>query len=161
MSTSDARHEYEITQLTSGLPNRHRKAMCDITSDNVLTIANYIQSMKMETNLSNHYKRDLILLLCTFSKYNYDKPYKDLKRGDILAFLNSFAKPEESDPLHKWIGTYNIYREHLQRFFKWLYHPNIEPSKRSKPSVVDNIQRLKRKEQSIYSPSDLWTTEEE
>jgi integrase/recombinase XerD len=63
--------------------------------------------------------------------------------------------------LHKWIGTYNIYREHLQRFFKWLYHPNIEPSKRPKPSVVDNIQRLKRKEQSIYSPSDLWTTEDD
>jgi hypothetical protein len=52
MSTSDARHEYEITQLTSGLPNRYRKAMCDITSDNVLTIADYIQSMKMEINLS-------------------------------------------------------------------------------------------------------------
>jgi len=76
--------------------------------------------MKMEINLSDHYKRDLILLLCTFSKYNYHKPFKDLKRGDILVFLNSFAKPEESDPLHKWIGTYNIYREHLQRFFKWL-----------------------------------------
>jgi hypothetical protein len=39
-------------------------------------------------------------------------------KRDFLAFLNSFAKPEESDPLHKWIGTYNIYREHLQRFFK-------------------------------------------
>ena len=89
MSTSDARHvlcEDEITQLTSGLPNRYRKAICDISSANVLTIADYIQSMKMEINLSDHYKRDLILLLCTFSKYNYHKPFKDLKRGDILVF---------------------------------------------------------------------------
>jgi integrase/predicted nucleic acid-binding Zn ribbon protein len=161
MSISDARHlllEDKITQLTSGLPNRYRKAMCEISSNNVLTISEYIQSMKIEINLSNHYRRDLILLLCTFSKYNYDKPYNDLKRRDILAFLNSFAKPEESDPLHKWIGTYNIYREHLQRFFKWLYHPNVGPAKRPKPSVVENIPRLKRKEQSIYRPSDLWTT---
>jgi hypothetical protein len=121
MLTSDAKREQlphvlledEITQLTSGLPNRYCKAICDITSDNVLTIAYYTHSMKMEINLLDHYKRDLILLLFTFSKYNYHKPYKDLERGDILAFLNSFVKPEESDPLHKCIGTYKIYREHL------------------------------------------------
>ncbi|MGH9983471.1 MAG: hypothetical protein ACRD8W_05880, partial [Nitrososphaeraceae archaeon] len=73
----------------------------------------------------------------------------------------SFVKTEESDPLHKWIGTYNIYREHLQRFFKWLYYPNIEPSKRPKPAVVENIPILKRKEQSIYKPSDLWSAEDD
>ena len=153
--------ENEIAQLTSGLPNRYYKAVCDISSVNALTLAHYIQSMKAEINLSDHYKRDLIVLLCTLSKYCYHKPYKDLIREHILAFLNSFAKPEESDPLHKWIGTYNIYREHLQRFFKWLYSPSIEPSKRPKPCVVENIPRLKRKEQSIYRPSDLWTIEDD
>jgi hypothetical protein len=65
------------------------------------------------------------------------------------------------DPLHKWIGTYNIYREHLLRFFKWLHSPDIEPKKRSKPSVVDNIPELKRKEKSIYKPSDLWTQQDD
>ena len=150
--------ENEIAQLTSGLPNRYYKAVCDISSVNALTLAHYIQSMKAEINLSDHYKRDLIVLLCTLSKYCYHKP---LIREHILAFLNSFAKPEESDPLHKWIGTYNIYREHLQRFFKWLYSPSIEPSKRPKPCVVENIPRLKRKEQSIYRPSDLWTIEDD
>jgi integrase len=169
MSTSDAKRKQvphvilqdEITQLTSGLPNRYFKAVCNTSSVNVKTIADYIQSMKTEINLSDHYRRDLISLLCVLSKHNYHKPYKELKRENILAFLNSFAKPEESDLLHKWIGTYNIYKEHLQRFFKWLYHPNIEPSKRPKPSVVENIPRLKRKEQSIYRPSDLWTTEDD
>ena len=169
MSTSDAERKQvphvllqdEITQLTSGLPNRYFKAVCNISSGNIITIANYIQSMKTEINLSDHYKRDLISLLCKLSKYCSHKPYKDLKREDIIAFLNSFVKPEESDSLHKWIGTYNIFREHLQRFFKWLYHPNIEPIKRPKPSVVGNIPRLKRKEESIYRPSDLWTTEDD
>ena len=45
----------------------------------------------------------------------------------------------------------------LFRFFKWLYYPSIEPDKRPKPEVIGNIQQLKRKEKSIYKPTDLWT----
>ena len=33
----------------------------------------------------------------------------------------------------------------------------MEPSKRPKPHIIENISLLKRKEQSIYKPSDLWT----
>jgi integrase len=59
--------------------------------------------------------------------------------------------------MHKWIGTYNLFRMYLLRFFKWLYHPNLEPESRPKPVVVENIPQLKRKEKSVYKPSDLWT----
>jgi hypothetical protein len=38
---------------------------------------------------------------------------------------------------------------------RWLYYPEIEPRKRLKPKVVENIPLLKRKEQSIYKPTDL------
>jgi hypothetical protein len=47
------------------------------------------------------------------------------------------------------------------RFFKWLYSPDIEPDKRSKPAVIENIPKLKRKEKSIYKPSDLWTQQDD
>ena len=47
------------------------------------------------------------------------------------------------------------------RFFKWLYSPDIEPDKRPKPSVIENIPQLKRKEKSIYKPTDLWTEEDD
>ena len=63
--------------------------------------------------------------------------------------------------MHKWIGTYNIYRIYLLRFFKWLYYPDIEPDKRPKPEVIENIPQLKRKEKSIYKPTDLWTAEDD
>ena len=46
-------------------------------------------------------------------------------------------------------------------FFKWLHYPDLEPAKRPKPSVVENIPTLKRKEQSIYKPSHIWTTEDD
>ena len=63
--------------------------------------------------------------------------------------------------MHKWIGTYNVYRIHLVRFFKWLYYPDIEPTARSKPQVIQNIPQLKRKEQSTYKPTDMWTAKED
>jgi hypothetical protein len=47
------------------------------------------------------------------------------------------------------------------RFFKWLYSPDIEPDKRPKPSVMENIPQLRRKEKSIYKPTDLWVEEDD
>jgi integrase len=47
------------------------------------------------------------------------------------------------------------------RFFKWLYSPDLDPARRTKPAVVENIQKLRRKEKSIYKPTDLWTSEDD
>jgi hypothetical protein len=47
------------------------------------------------------------------------------------------------------------------QFFKWLYCPDLEPSKRPKPSMLENIPSLKRKEKSIYKPTDLWTSQDD
>jgi integrase len=84
-----------------------------------------------------------------------------MTRDDVLEYLNSHRRPEESDPLHKWIGTYNLRRIYLLRFFKWLYYPAIEQGKRPIPDVVKNIPSFKRKEQSIYKPTDLWTEQDD
>lgn len=117
--------------------------------------------MKSEANLSDHYRKDLIETLSRLSIFNNNKPFRDMTRADNLRFLDSFRKPETSDPLHKWIGTYNIFRSYLLRFFKWLYYPDIEATKRPKPAVIENITLLKRKEKSIYKPSDLWTQQDD
>jgi hypothetical protein len=81
-----------------------------------------------------------------------------MTREDILVYLNNLRKPEVSDPLHKWIGSYNEQRQRLAKFFKWLYSPKIEVSKRPRPTPppFENIPILKRKEQSIYRPTDIW-----
>jgi hypothetical protein len=52
-------------------------------------------------------------------------------------------------------------RVYLLRFFKWLYNSELEPSKRPIPDVVKNIPSFKRKEQSIYKPTDLWTEQDD
>ena len=101
------------------------------------------------------------LTLGNLSVYCNDKSLRQITRDEIIAFLDSFRKSEDVDPMHKWIGTYNTYRIYLTRFFKWLYYPDIEPDKRPKPEVIENVSMLKRKEQSIYKPTDLWTEEDD
>jgi len=129
--------------------------------ENTLIICDYISSLKSEINPSDRYRKDIIILLCTFSIFIKNKMFKELTGEDVLSFLDSFRRTETVDPLHKWIGTYNLYRIQLMRFFKWLYSPGIEYNKRPKPIVIENIHQLKRKEKSIYKPTDLWTSEDD
>jgi integrase len=154
-----------IETAAASLRQSYRRLLDSILPhENALTIAKYIMSMRTEINLADHYRQDLIVVLTRLSSYisnNNNKAFKMITRQDILDFLNSFRKPDSSDHLHKWIGTYNTYRMHLLRFFKWLYYPDIEPNKRPKPKVIDNIPQLKRKEQSIYKPTDLWTIQDD
>ena len=119
--------------------------------ENALTITDYILSMKSEINPADNYRRDNILLLARFSIFHHNKALKHIIREDVLSFLDSLRKTEGADPLHKWIGTYNLFRIYLLRFFKWLYYSDVEPDKRSKPAIMENILQLKRKENQSTS----------
>jgi integrase/recombinase XerD len=92
---------------------------------------------------------------------NKSKSFLEITKEDLIKFLDSFRKPEPIDPLHKWIGTYNSYLVIISRFFKWLYYSDLPPKERIKPKVIDNLTQLKRKETSIYKPTDLWTQEDD
>lgn len=153
----------KIEETAADLPPAYTKKLYLIYSENknnAKDIISYIAAMKNEINLATHYRRDLIEILTKFSKFK-NKPFKDITRADVIEYLESYRRTDTTDPLHKWIGTYNLYRIHLMRFFKWLYYPDVEPDKRPKPSVIENIAQLKRKEQSIYKPSDLWTQQDD
>ena len=159
--------ERKLESVTAGLPRETFNLLLNkIPNEDALVIMDYILSIMTEVNPSDNYRIDIIKILSKFIIFcrigcHLSKPLNQLGRQDVLAFLDSFRKPEASDPLHRWIGTYNLYRAHLLRFFKWLYSPNIESDKRPKPSVVENIPQLKRKEKSTYRPTDLWTSEDD
>ena len=36
-----------------------------------------------------------------------ERKFIDMTRNDVLCYLDKCRKPENEDPLHKWIGTYN------------------------------------------------------
>lgn len=135
-------------------PNKSSRSNSSITTD-------YTNAMQIEMNLSRSYRELNAWALTKLSEFHKNKPFNKISREDILSFLNSFRKTDSQDPLHKWIGTYNLTRLLLMRFFKWLYYPNEEHSNRPKPKIIENIPRYKRKEQSIYKPTDLWTQEDD
>jgi integrase len=163
-TTKDALYDRKIDIATEGLELQYVNRLRTLRPENAMTIVNYIQAMRTEINLSDNYRKLNIFLLSDLSRFHNDnnnKLFKQMSRDDILSYLDRLRKPEAADPLHKWIGTYNLYRVLLIRFFRWLHYPDIEQKKRPKPSVVDNIPQLKRKEKSIYKPTDLWTTEDD
>jgi integrase/recombinase XerD len=150
----------KIRNVTEGLTQGYYRYFTKLSDDDALVIANYILSVKSETNMSDNYRKILIKLLSRLSIFSH-KLFREITRDDILSFLDSYRKPESVDPMHKWIGTYNFYNTTLTRFFKWLLYPDIPPKDRPKPPAVENIGRLKRREVSIYKPTDLWTEEDD
>src|SRR5215216_285377 len=160
----DPELERKIQEVTKSLPprcSRHLRNIAGINTDNAATICDYVKVLKTEVSSNDHYRRDTIDLLTRLARNCGDRNFKNLTQDDIIAFLDILRKPDDSDPLHKWIGSYNLFKIQLTRFFKWLYHPDIEADKRQKPHVVENIPSLKRKEKSIYKPSDLWTQQDD
>jgi integrase len=153
--------ERRIEETTAGLRPSYAKVLRIICEENTVIIINYISAARVEVNLSDHYRKDLIQALSIFSRHTGNKCFRRMTRNDIISFLESFRKTEQADPLHKWIGSYNLFRIHLMRFFKWLYYPDIEPNKRPRPSMLENIPKLRRKEKSVYKPSDLWTHQDD
>ena len=152
--------DIRIDEITEGLRDFVRNQLRSLSKNNTLTICKYITALNREINLSQSYRKDTIKILCTFSRFVENQAFQDCQRNDVIRFLDSLRKPESADPMHKWIGTYNLYIVYLLRFFKWLYNPDIEPDKRPRPEIVTNLHRLRRKEKSIYRPSDLWTPED-
>ena len=158
----DPLFEQKLELATDGLePHFLEHLKTKISPDNALTISKYILAMRVETSLSNNYRRTIISSLKLLSEFLSNKVFDDMTRDDVICFLDSLRKDDSEDLMHKWIGGYNLRLTILTRFFKWLYYQIMEPSKRPKPHVIENIWPLKRKEPSIYKPSDLWTAEDD
>jgi integrase len=137
-----------------------------LSKENALTASNYIIAMKREINPRLSYIDHTIEFLSVLSRsVGIEKKFECMTREDVLLYLDKCRRPENDDPLHKWIGTFNTRRIILFRFFKWLCYPDVaNPDKRNelsaqerKPECIMDIPQLKRKEVSCYSPSDLWT----
>jgi CMP-2-keto-3-deoxyoctulosonic acid synthetase len=52
-----------------------------------------------------------------------------MTRDDVLCY-RQMPKDRNEDPLHKWIGIYNIRLVILSRFSQWLHYMGIEDPKR-------------------------------
>lgn len=70
--------ERKIESATSGLKPICKKILQRVSKNNAVINADYVASMQTEINPSDHYKKDVILLLFRFSCGNSDKPFEKI-----------------------------------------------------------------------------------
>ena len=76
--------ERKIDDIFSGLQPEYSRLLDIISEENALTIGNYIQALRVEINPSDHYRRDVIRLLCKLSRYNSNHSFKATSRDDVI-----------------------------------------------------------------------------
>jgi hypothetical protein len=140
----------KLDTITAGAPPHLKQHLLTrISRENCQIICKYILIMQTEVAPTDSYRIGTIHTLKRFVEFHKPKSFFDIQRQDVIDFLDAFRKPESVDHMHKWVGTYEFCRIILMRFFKWLYAPDLPQRQRSKPAVMDNIPKLKRKEISI------------
>ncbi|MFY9868144.1 MAG: hypothetical protein WAK17_00335 [Candidatus Nitrosopolaris sp.] len=149
----------KIEQATRGLTPSFSKRLSVLSSERASVICDYILALRSEIRLSDNYRMSILNTLIPLSIYGNNKRFKDFTRADIIRYLDHFRKDDNADPSHKWVGTYNGNLINVVKFFRWLYNPDVGPTDRPRPSVVQNLSKLKRLEISLYKP-DMWTSEE-
>jgi hypothetical protein len=130
----------------------------------VFVICDYIFALRIEMRLSDNYRVSILNTLLTLSSTAAGKGFRDFTRADNIRYLERFRKDDSEDPTHKSFGTYNTNLVNVIKFLRWLYYPDLEPAKRPKPTVAQNLPKLKRLGQeeilSAYNPSDMWSGED-
>src|SRR5581483_7132852 len=109
-----------IDIATAGLQPYLNRMLNAIPPHNSRPIAEYVVAMQSEINPTVRHRKNLVFSLMHFSRFLAHKPFRQVGKTDILRYLDSYRKTDEEDPLHKWIGTYNVRRAGLIKFFRWL-----------------------------------------
>ena len=82
----DSLFDSKIESVTRGLRPDANRYLQSISVPNALVIIGYITSIRTEINLSDNYRRDLIIPLCRFSRTNHHKPFEQITRQDVISF---------------------------------------------------------------------------
>ena len=149
----------KIEMVTQDLQPFYKNMLKERLSDkNAATVCNYIISNKRQNNIGIHNVKLKIQTLVNFSEFIGTSKVlsKDITKDDVHMFLERYRKDENDDPLHKWIGTYNL------KYIVLSHDPdNPDPKSRKTPNVIAGLKQYRRKEESIYTPDDLWTEEDD
>jgi hypothetical protein len=100
-----------------------------VSTNNSSVITKYMDAMQIELNPRQSYKDLTIWIITNLSRYHKHKPFSKMKRDDIITYLDRNRKTDDQDPMHKWIGTYDLYLICIISFFKWFHYPDVIPKK--------------------------------
>ena len=92
----------KIDLATTGLHSFiHRDLTQNMSSENALTMSEYILVLKNEINISDSYRESTIKELCSLCNFVRHKEFSNITREDVLCYLDNLRKSETLDPFHK------------------------------------------------------------
>lgn len=159
-SNAEQIYDRKLFQVTADL-KPYRVNQLKKMGQNSVSVVEFLYAKMREGNLKPASRASTIDRLCQLSLFHNNKPFNEITQEDIFSYLDTIRKTEDEDPLHRWVGTYNISVIKIISFFRWLYYPDIHSNDRSTPEFLNNLRCIKRKEKTTYSAKDLWTTEED
>jgi hypothetical protein len=112
----------KVEQVAGSQPGYVLKAISKLTPENAELLCDYILAEQTAFNISESTKESKITRLAWLALHCKNKPYTEMTTADIQSFLDSGRKPDQDDPLHKWIGYYNTKIKIFTKFFRWLYY---------------------------------------
>ena len=77
------------------------------------------------------------------------KSRKKITRDDVFSHLHIVCKPENTDPLQKWIGSYNLYRGFLLHTSNGFFI-ELEQSDRPNPILLRIYRNSKERSNLPY-----------
>jgi len=88
--------DQKLERATEGLePYFLEHLKTKISRENGIVIAEYISSMRIETNLSDNHRRGVITSLKLLSEFLNNKYFIDMTKEDVLSYLDRLRKPDE------------------------------------------------------------------
>ena len=110
-----------IMEATFDLTKRYYVLMAEKMSiNNADILARFIISARKERNIALSTVMIYIVGISYLENFHKHKELGKMDRNDIISFLDSYRKPASSDPLHRWINTYNIRLTAVCKFFQMV-----------------------------------------
>jgi hypothetical protein len=154
-------YDQKFHQITTDLKQYRIKQLKKMEETNSALLVEYLNSRMREGNLKPASRANTIDRLSRLSLFHKNKSFREMTTEDIFSYLDTIRRTESDDPMHRWIGTYNLSVIKIISFFRWLYEPDTHSSSRQTPVFLNSIKVLKRKEKTTCKARDLWTNEED
>jgi hypothetical protein len=121
--------EKKVKDLVNSICKHQRpyikKSLCFLLEQSLVdteTLCRYIIAEQNEINIKESTKEGKIKILVDLAKFLDFKDFYKVTKEDVFSYLNKYRKPDELDPNHRWIGTWNNRHLILLKFFRWLYN---------------------------------------
>lgn len=134
---------------------------------NAALIQEFYRYLKFKGSSENNINNNLKTTIAFANFLGPDIRFFDLKKEDVIRFLETKEKTTSEDPEQARIGTWNHYLRRIKLFSRWLYNVRVRGKSGDESSQADwetpdyvKIRDKKTRRLSPYSETEIWDRDE-